>query len=261
MMMPPVLITSSVITMDASGVLNNPDLRIQYTLESISAWLKIKPGIQLVICDGSGYDFAPSIQTHFPSAQIECLALQNNPDKVKKHGKGYGEGEIIRYALTHSRLLQRADAFIKCTAKLWILNIDDCMKQWNGQFACNAYFANVFSLKKTQLQFIDTRFYISTKAFYSHYFSEAHMDLGDTAGRSIEDTFLEVIRQHHLKHILFGVPPIVCGVGGGSGKYYKSGRMRILKDRLRMQIAQKNTTYTDLFIKWSGSLKLKRGSQ
>jgi hypothetical protein len=249
MITPPVLITSSVITMDASGMLNNPDLRIQYTLESIAAWLKIKPEIQLIICDGSGHDFTPSIQAHFPSAQIECLTFVNNLDKVKKHGKGYGEGEIIRYALTHSRFLQSADVFIKCTAKLWISNVDACMKQWNGQFACNAYFAHVFSLKKTKLQFIDTRFYISTKAFYLHYFSEAHMDVGDEAGRSIEDAFLEVIRQHRIERILFRIPPIVCGVGGGSGKYYKSGRLRIFKDRLRAQIAQKNTAYTELFIK------------
>lgn len=244
----PVLMTSSIIAMDVSGALNDPDLRIQYTLESISAWLKIKPETQLIICDGSGFDFTPHIQAHFPAAQIECLAFKNSPDQVKKHGKGYGEGEIIRYALTQSRFLQNSDAFIKCTAKLWILNIDDCMKQWNGQFACNAYFANVFCLEKTQLQFIDTRFYISTKAFYLRYFSEAHMSLGDVAGKSIEDTFLEVIRGHHIEHILFRVPPIVCGVGGGSGKYYKSGRIRILKDRLRSWIAQKNAAYADLFI-------------
>lgn len=248
MITPPILITSSVIAMDVSGVLNDPDLRIQYTLESISAWVKIKPEIQLVICDGSGYDFTSCIQARFPSAQIECLAFKNNPDQVKKHGKGYGEGEIIRYALANSTLLQSADAFIKCTAKLWVLNLDDCMKQWNGQFACNAYFANVFSFKKTQLQFIDTRFYISTKAFYLQYFSEAHMDLGGTAGRSIEDAFLEAIRRHHIEHILLRIPPIICGVGGGSGKYYKSGRMRILKDRFRNWIAQKNITYADLFI-------------
>lgn len=230
-------------------MLNNPDLRIQYTLESIAAWLKIKPEIQLIICDGSGYDFTPSIQAHFPSTQIECLTFVNNLDKVKKHGKGYGEGEIIRYALTHSRFLQSADVFIKCTAKLWISNVDACMNQWNGQFACNAYFANIFSLKKTQLQFIDTRFYISTKAFYLQFFSEAHMDVGDEAGRSIEDAFLEVIRQHRIEHVLFRIPPIVCGVGGGSGKYYKNGIIRIMKDRFRAQIAQKNTAYTELFIK------------
>jgi len=244
----PVLLTSSVVVTDFSGKLNDPDLRIKYTIESISKWLSLDQSIRLVICDGSNFDFTSRVKALFPSAQIECLAFQNNPDPVKKHGKGYGEGEIIRYALTHSTFLQSADAFIKCTAKLWVLNAEDCIKQWNGQFACNAYFANVFSLKKSQLQFIDTRFYISTKAFYLLHFSEAHMDLGDVAGRSIEDAFLEVIQQHDIKHIFFRRPPIICGVGGGSGKYYKSGIIRILKDRIRSQIVQRDKSYNSLFI-------------
>ena len=245
----PVLLTSSVVVTDFSGKLNDPDLRIKHTIESISQWILFDSNIRLVICDGSNFDFTSRVKALFPSAQIECLAFQNDREQVKRHGKGYGEGEIIRHALTHSTFLQGADAFIKCTAKLWVLNIEECMKQWNGEFACNAYFSHVFSLKKSQLQFIDTRFYISTKAFYLHYFSEAHMDVGDEAGRSIEDAFLEVIRQHRIEHVLFRIPPIVCGVGGGSGKYYKNGIIRIMKDRFRAEIVQKNTAYTELFIK------------
>jgi hypothetical protein len=248
MTLPPVLLTSSVVVTDFSGKLNDPDLRIKHTIESISQWISFDSNVRLVICDGSNFDFTSRLQALFPSAQIECLAFQNDREQVKKHGKGYGEGEIIQYALTHSKFLQGADAFIKCTAKLWVLNIKDCINQWNGQFICSAHFSNVFSLKQINLQFIDTRFYVSTKKFYLEYLSTAHVNLGDVPGRSIEDAFLDVIRQHDMKHILLRSPPIICGVGGGSGKYYKCGFLRILKDRIRSKIVQRNRAYTLLFV-------------
>ena len=236
-MTPPLLLTSSLIPTDLSGNLNDPSMRMVHTIESISEWLRIDPHIQIVICDGSGFDFSETVKVNFPSANIECIFFNNDVDQIKKHGKGYGEGEIIRYAIEHSRLMKESEVFIKCTAKLWVANFNQCLLQWNQQFICGAYFANVFSYKKTALQFIDTRFYITRKDFYLKHFSSAHVQLGNT-GQGIEDTFLDVIQDKKIKHILFGTPPVICGVGGGSGKYYKSGVIRVLKDRMRNWIAR-----------------------
>ena len=244
---PPLLLTSSAIPVDLTGNLNDPRMRIKHTIESIAEWLKIDPQIQIVICDGSGFDFSDIVKVHFPSANIECIFFDNDAEQIKKHGKGYGEGEIIRYAIEHSKLMNESEVFIKCTAKLWVANFDQCLLQWNNEFMCSPYFANVFSYKKTMLKFVDTRFYISRKDFYLKHFSAAHTQFGNIAGRSIEDAFLEVIQQKKMKHLLFRVPPVVCGVGGGSGKYYKSGLLRVLKDRLRNWIARSTSQYTDLF--------------
>jgi hypothetical protein len=242
----PILLTSSVKVVDKSGRLNDPELRIKYTIESIAEWLKIDPQIQMVICDGSGFDFSDTVKNIFPAANIECIFFYNDAEKIKIHGKGYGEGEIIRYAIEHSKLMKKSEVFIKCTAKLWIANFNQCLLQWNQQFICGAYFAHVFSFKKTALKFIDTRFYISRKDFYLSHFSSAHIQLGNT-GQSIEDAFLDVILNKKIKHIFFRTPPVICGVGGGSGKYHKSGVIRVLKDRMRNWIARSATQYKDLF--------------
>lgn len=244
---PPLLLTSSVTPIDLTGNLNDPSARIKHTLESIAEWLKIDPQIQIVICDGSGFDFSDIVKVHFPSANIECIFFDNDAEQIKKHGKGYGEGEIIRYAIEHSNVMKKSEVFIKCTAKLWVANFDQCLLQWNNRFICGAYFANVYSYKKTMLKFIDTRFYISRKDFYLKHFSVAHTQLGNTFGRSIEDAFLDVIQHEKMKHIFFRTPPVICGVGGGSGKYYKSGVIRILKDRMRNWIARSKSQYKDLF--------------
>ena len=244
---PPLLLTSSVIPIDLSGRLNDPTLRIKYTLESVKEWLLREPTLKIVICDGSGFDFSDLMKSRFPTVNIECLSFMNDSTQIAIHGKGFGEGEIIRYALEHSNVMKESEVFIKCTAKLWVANFDQCLLQWNKQFICGAYFANVYSYKKTILKFVDTRFYISRKDFYLKHFSVVHTQLGNIAGRSIEDAFLDVIQHEKMKHIFFRTPPVICGVGGGSGKYYKSGVIRVLKDRMRNWIARSTSHYKDLF--------------
>lgn len=247
--LPPVLLTSSVIAMDHSVRLKDEGLRIFHTLESIKEWLKINPNGRYVLCDGSGYDFSPLIIENFPDANIECIFFINNTDLILKHGKGFGEGEIILYALEHSQTLDEAQWFAKCTAKLWVDNFWECLDQWNKQFLCQAFFSNVFSLKKPRLEYIDTRFYLVNKCFYQAHLSRAHIGLGGVEKRSIEDRFLEIAIREQLSGFLFEAPPIVCGVGGGSGKYYKDSKTRRLKEKLRSWIISHNSKFEPLFNK------------
>lgn len=244
---PPLLLTSSAIPFDLSGRLNHPALRIKYTLESVEEWLLREPTLKIVICDGSGFDFSDLMKSRFPKVNIECLSFINDSTQIAIHGKGFGEGEIIRYAIQHSKVLQESEAFMKCTAKLWVANSQQCLSQWNEQFLCNAYFADVFSFKKIKIKFIDTRFYITRKNIYLQYFLDAHSNLGNIPKQSIEDVFLNVIINNGMGGVLFSTPPVVCGVGGGSGKYYKQGVVRILKDKLRARIARSCFEYKRLF--------------
>ena len=71
--LPPILLTSSAIVMDDTVILKNPDERISYTVESIEKWLGVHSDTQLVICDGSGYDFSEIVSSRFPNRSIECL--------------------------------------------------------------------------------------------------------------------------------------------------------------------------------------------
>jgi hypothetical protein len=105
----------------------------------------------------------------------------------------------------------------------------------------------VFSFKKTKIKFIDTRFYITRKDIYFQYFVDSHSNLGSTNKESIEDVFLNVIINNGMGGVLFSTPPVVCGVGGGSGKYYKKGVVRIIKEKIRARIARSSSQYKKLF--------------
>ena len=245
--LPPVLLTSSVIAMDRSVALKDPGQRIGYTLESIAKWLAMHADMRLVICDGSGYDFSETVKNTFPGHSIECLYFENDKQLVERHGKGYGEGEIIKHALLHSVFLRDAEWFAKCTAKLWVDNFDDCLQEWNGFLLLKAYFANVFSLKKTIFEYIDTRFYLATKDAYLKFFSEAHLKVGAQFEVSIEDNFKEIVLRNDLKHVFFSVHPVICGVGGGSGTYYRTNLKRRIKDAIRSKLVQMDSSFSDMF--------------
>lgn len=246
---PPILLTSSVIAMDTSVLLKEQDARIFHTLESIKKWREIAPNHKIVICDGSGFDFTALVNQQFPCLNIECLFFMNDEKLVKKHGKGYGEGEIIRFALGASKYLKESNWFAKCTAKLWVKNFNTCIQEWNGSFLCKAFFSNTFSLRKTHLEYVDTRFYLASKSYYKKYFLEAHRYLGGNGGLSIEEAFLDIVITNDLKKILFKAPPIVSGVGGGSGMYYNTSVMRRIKEWVRFKTVSLNPDFQKL-INW-----------
>jgi hypothetical protein len=245
---PPILVTSAVIVADTSGNLNDPDSRISFTLEAIEKWLEISPDLQLVICDGSGFDFSPIVRSKFPRSNIECLYFENNKEMVRKLGKGYGEGEIVQYAILHSTYIEGADYFAKCTSKLWVNNFFECFKEWNGKLLCKGYFDNVFSPKATEFSYIDTRFYFVSKSVYMKDFATAHFNVGGEKGLSLEHCFRDVIINKKYSNVLFKVHPDISGVGGGSGTYYKKNNLkRSMKEALRLWLIQKNKSFKYLF--------------
>lgn len=245
--LPPILLTSCVIVSDHSVSLKDENSRIRLTIESIEKWLGISSDLRLVICDGSNFDFSRIVLEKFPEANIECLFFENNKELVGLHGKGYGEGEIVKYALLNSVYLKESDFFAKCTAKLWVENFFECLKCWNGTFLCKGYFANVFSFKKTVFEYVDTRFYLVNRSFYLENLESTYLNVGGAQGLSLEHCFRDVILKKNYKKIMFDVPPVICGVGGGTGTYYKNNLKRRIKEVVRLWLVKNSRPFNFLF--------------
>lgn len=246
----PVLLTSSVVAHDTSVRLRDTDERVRLALESVTEWLKMEPAQPLVLCDGSGFDFTEAVQRHFPGARIECLHFQNDQEMIRRFSRGYGEGEIVRHAVQHSRLIAEAGCFAKCTSKLWVANFRRCAEEWSGRFVGKGVFMNVFTpLRKTEFAYIDTRFYIASVGSYQQHFEEAHKRVGMREGSafSLEDSFHEIALEQGLKGILLRRSPVICGVGGGTGVYYRNTPLRRIKEDLRLQLARLHPRFRSLF--------------
>jgi hypothetical protein len=244
----PILLTSSVIAHDQGVQLQNPQERVRLALESVQRWRTFAPRNPLVLCDGSDFDFAPLLTDIPNSRDIECLSFQNDVHAVVRQGRGHGEGEIVKYAVTHSTNINTMGYFAKCTSKLWVENFSECMEQWHGKMLLKGVFNDVFSLHRpTRFAYIDTRFYVMQVDFYKDHFLNAHELIQASRGHGLEECFRDMFLGLEANNCLMAVPPVICGMGGGTGKYYKNNTMRRTKERLRYRLIQREPDFKAWF--------------
>lgn len=244
----PILITSSITPHDKAVRLADPQQRLFHAIESITNWIRLAPHARIVLCDGSNFDFRPIVRKQFPTTSIECLFFQNDYSKIMTYGRGYGEGEIIKFALIHSNYLRDSDAFTKCTSKLWVDNYSECLIKMHGDCLFSGVFKNAFSITKPiEMVQVDTRFYIVKNDFYLSRLIDAHQQIGVAPGFGLEDSFYHSLTAMDKKMYLFSTPPVIRGVGGGTGKYYKYSWQRILKEKIRLHIIKKSNAFKSLF--------------
>ena len=244
----PILITSAAIPNDPGSVnLKSFELRKKYTIDSILYWRKLAPQNPLIICDGSNFSFSEILsEINLDTSLIECLNFQNNNNKIIQLGKGYGESEIIKYALFHSSTLKNFQFFAKCTAKLWVPNFLDITKNFNNHLCMLNPFISSRPFTLSDVKFIDTRFYVFNKLFYINNFLTLYDEYEPFL--SIEDLFKIKIGKLGLEKVFFSRPPIISGVSGGSGKYYNTKVYRILKDKIRYHFWKNKPDLRKFFI-------------
>jgi hypothetical protein len=243
---PPVLITTCIIPTDCNIRLVDPNKRLFHTIEAIEYWSTVGSNIRIIVCDGSNFNYSEILRIKFPNVEIEFLHFQTSEISTKLKGKGFGEGEIINFALENSIILMKSESFIKCTGKLWIENIMQMVDNYRSPLSINAHFDHIFSLKSIKLRYLDTRFYIVNKNFYKQYLSNAHLECNSSEGINLEHIFLEIMINLNEKYFIFKKNPIIQGVGGGSGEYYKNNLKRRLKGNLKKFIVSNFTKYANL---------------
>jgi hypothetical protein len=220
---PVLLITSSVHVAAPYVKVTDAQTRAQLILDSVGNWIRIAPQIKLVICDGSGYDFTAQIRQRFPTSDVECLFFQNDKAAVFQYGKGYGEGQIIEYAIDHSSHLAKSEDFAKCTGKLWVENYSGVLRGYRGQLLCQLHIRTLMSIRRIRPDFFDTRFYIVNKNFYNSYLRKAYLDVRDHHGYYLEHSFNDALIRNKLRvsDFLFDEPPWIAGVSGTLGEAYE----------------------------------------
>jgi hypothetical protein len=228
----PLLITTC-IEVSASGVkLADPAERLALTLEAIAKWLT-EPAIQsLVITDGSDYDFSEQVQelNRGPAKDVEFLRFRNDLARVKAQGKGFGEGEIVRYALTNSRILQASEYFAKCTGKLYVQNYAKCLDAFDNDFQCAVN-------GKREIESLDLRLYFASRRFWLANLGNAHERVNDPARYFLEHSYLDRFREIGHRGLTLAVPPIVVGRSGSDNIQYRPMSLyKYLSRRLRYAI-------------------------
>lgn len=221
-----ILLTSCVYVRSPFVKLNDPVDRVNLTIHALRHWLDFEEGNSFIICDGSGYDFTDDCNKNFPSKDIECLHFINDVESVEKFGKGYGEGEIVNFALANSRYLKEEKYFVKCTAKLWVRNFGFISRTLRGPFQCDFLFDDNSFVKNPTPSHIDTRFYIADKEFYLANLAKTYKKVRDREGYYLEHAFCDDILRsgYDVSSLILLVPAVIDGASGTSGIIHVSNK-------------------------------------
>ena len=216
----PVLLVTAAVNPASSQLakLVDPTERLAATVEAVDEWLLRLPSLRIVICDGSGFDFTQVVRERWPCADIETLTFVNDIESVARLGKGFGEGQIIDFALRNSRLLRWQKYFMKCTAKLWVSNIAPVLRDWTG--ANNFVNLRVVSSPNENVAAkVNTRFFIVRRDFYNKHLRDAYLSVDRRRGHFIEHEFGDrLMRLNRGQTFDFATKPRIHGVSGTTGK-------------------------------------------
>jgi O-antigen/teichoic acid export membrane protein len=230
----PVLITSAVYASAGMTALSREDDRLREVLRSIDHWSRTAGVTQIVVCEGSGFDFEPHLtafRIQAPTVEFESLSFSNDEEGVRACGKGFGEGQIVGYALRASLILAGCDAFAKCTGKLWVTNYRGCLAGFNGHLSAD------FNGKLTP-RFIDTRFYIASKRFYGDFLCSAHLEVSDRDGYYLEHAFRDALAGRKLSEFAMCPTPRISGMSGSMGRFYTTNELKARLRDLRSRLIQ-----------------------
>ena len=193
-------------------------------LKFISESRKIK---RCVFCENSGrVDLVERLKEMAGNKKpIEYLSFTGSRDTIQ-YGKGYGEGEILKYVWENSRVLRAEKEFVKITGRIIIWNIDSVI----GKMKPDVNYFNSVRIWSRDAQ-IDTKFYKVTKEVFEQIFLDAYKNVCDPEGRYLEHVYYTAIKKHDLRYRNFPEYPIYEGRSGSLGVNYGSTRWKyILKD-------------------------------
>ena len=138
----------------------------------------------IVFTENSGIDISQYFKTYIINRRLEVLTFCGNSKKDR--GKGYGEAEIIEYALTHSSLITEINNtlyIIKITGRLIVDNLFEIINNHfplENEDCIRVSYDSMFS-------FADSRIIIAPLLFYKT-FLNLKEDIND-----YKNSFFEVV--------------------------------------------------------------------
>lgn len=220
---PVILLTSCV---NPNGMyetnLTNKDIRYKQYCLSIDYLLKTTK-LNIVVVDNTNIDYSQ----RFSNSRLEILYFDGNHFN-RSYGKGYGEVEIISYALKKSTFISKSNYIIKLTGRTPLINIDKYFTFYNineNTVLVDMPYRRMFRCY--------SRVIFAPKSFYYDYFLKDALKINDSLGYYFEDHLYNSLekalhdKKIKLKLVLF--PFIFKGVSGTDGKPLKIKWIQIIK--------------------------------
>ncbi|MCP9885090.1 hypothetical protein KBY97_08120 [Synechococcus sp. ATX 2A4] len=192
--------------------LSDPRARLIQVFACLYQWILGAKARRIVICDGTVdaslfSPFSELAKDH--GVELEVLTFSSSQNLVSRLGKGYGEGEILRYVMLNSRLLHNANCFFKITGRLYIRNFREI---------CRAHSATpVIFNRKPRPGVADTRFFKCSVDYFRRSLMDAFEKVNDRKGIFLEHLYCSILEADNVL-VPFSIQPEIVGRSGTTGR-------------------------------------------
>ena len=196
--------------------LKDPEERLRQYCESLKFYLSQTDFKRIVFCENSGYPLEflnlEKLATK-NGKELEVISFRGNTEETRIRGKGFGEGEIVAYALGHSRHAADIRHFVKVTGRLIVRNMEDI----RGRLDMSRFYINRL-LVRNDAEVLDTRLYATPVELYKQYFLNLHT--GVSVEFNLEKAFTKCFYDGNIPFKCFPRYPEFRGTCGGDGMVY-----------------------------------------
>lgn len=202
--------------MPFTSITDNTVRKEQY-INAINYYIH-KTDFPIVFAENSGTDISSLFLESISEKRLEVITFNGN--KKKEKGKGYGEAEIIEYAINNSQIIAsmyKDFSIIKITGRLIVYNI--------AELASKKYILqesdSIIVAYNSDFSLPDSRIIIAPLDFYRSFLLHKE-DINDFSHCYFE-TVLSNCIIHNLEHHYypFFIEPQITGQSGTTGELYK----------------------------------------
>ena len=175
--------------------IRNTTERLKQYIDSIQFLIDSKAFSKIIFCENSGYGVEElkelEVAARKENIQLELLSFVGNKEQLLIHGKGYGEGEIMKYVFCHSHVIGNEKAFVKITGRMKIVNI----KKIVSNFKEGKTYFNIPN--RTLRTLYDTRMYAMPVNQFQKYFMNRYEEVMDSQGYYLEHVYRNFKRRRN----------------------------------------------------------------
>jgi len=196
--------------------------RINDYRKSLSEWLKYT-NLKIVFVENTNYPKNKLFENVSMYSNLEYLTYDGR-HFAQERGKGYGEFNIIEYAIKNSTFIRNSDIILKCTGRYKIAYAKKLVEHL--QLSDSLLIGNY----NKKLTFIDTRVIAFTPSFFKLYLSKYKNLINDEKGFYLEHAFASaghemLINNNKWEPLPF--PLLIDGISGTSNKHHNKGIKKI----------------------------------
>ncbi|MCX2473182.1 hypothetical protein OQZ33_02440 [Pedobacter sp. MC2016-05] len=212
--------------------LQNPAVRKQQYIDAINFYLN-ETDTPILFVENSGTDISKEFDLLNLQGRLELLTFDGN-NFNKNLGKGFGEMQILKYAITHSTLYSSCEHILKITGRYKVLNINS--------FLTETTFLDSELIKLDiirSLTICESKFWICKKEFLSLFLLDYHDKLNDSEGYYFEHALLHATFDSIKKGFRYGTLveyPRFSGVFGTDNTKFNDSYLVWAKQNLRFKL-------------------------